>query len=67
MRPYLKSEKHVACAKGESFLSIKTSPKNEKLFTIKINDGPEIKFDSPLEPLWYAQLINSIGEVNDQY
>ena len=67
LRPDLKSEQHVATAKGEVFLPIKTSSKTEGSFSIKINNGIEIKFDSPPEPHWIARLLSSVGELNDQH
>lgn len=67
LRPDLKSEQHVTVGKGESFLPIRTSEKKEKQFSIKINNGIEIKFDSPPEPLWIAQLLNSVERLNDKH
>jgi len=66
-RPDLKSQQHVANAKNESFLPIKTSSIKEKSFSIKINDGVEIRFDTIPEPIWIAKLLNSVGELNDQH
>ena len=68
LRPDLKSEVHIARAnvRESSFLPIKTTTKNET-FSIKVNNGIEIKFDSTPEPIWIAKLINSVGEQNDQH
>ena len=67
LRPDLKSEQHVTVGKGESFLPVKTSKKYEESFSIKINNGIEIKFASFPEPLWIAQVLSSVGEANDQH
>lgn len=48
------------------FLPLQTAKKNNS-FSIKINNGMEIKFDSIPEPIWIAKLLNSIDESHDQY
>jgi hypothetical protein len=66
LRPDLKSEIHATREKESSFLPIKTI-KKEETFTIKINNGFEIKFDSLPEATWIAKLLNSVEKLNDQH